>query len=199
MSQPRRKCKPSEVIGLNSPGSVSLDVSCLRVSPSGIRLLLLGSPKLPSPPSTLLSTAGLCSWVASIALYPRLAYPGTCSESDLPKPWSELYRSWSSPDSSSSGQAVGHGSQLAPLCSCLCNSSVLDGCCKVLQHSSKEHQQQNLMLLWSYTSGRRGIVLLVLRFLEDWSSMMNDILKQNLPLQATWSTRPPQKLGYPHL
>jgi len=153
MSQPHRACKPSEVIGLKSPGSVSLDVSCSRVSLPGICLLWLGSPKLRSPPSTLLSTAGLCSWVAWIALCPRAVLPDTCSERDLPKLRSKLSRSWLSagplltPGPLARLLAVGLS---LPLCAHASATPVcLMGAAKSSSIPAKSTSSKTLMLLWS--------------------------------------------------
>lgn len=137
MSQPHRACKPSKVVGLSSASLVSLDVNCLRVSVWD----LLSAAWLSQAPISSQHPVQHCRALQLCGIDGTLpsAHPGTSSESVLPKLWSKLSRSWSSPDSSSSGQAVGHGSQIAPLCPCLCNSCVLDGWCKVLQHPSKEH------------------------------------------------------------
>lgn len=163
-------------MGMNSPGSVSLDVNCLKVSLSRICLLLLGSPKPPSPPHTLLSTAGLCSGVASAALCPHSAHAGICSESDLPKPWSELSRSW-----------LGTGPLLTPLplarllamvlslpfCA---HASATPVCLMDAQSPSASQERAPAAKSWccfgADTSGKRRMVLLVLSFFDDRSSTL---------------------------
>lgn len=142
MSQPHRAHKPSKVIGLSCADLVSLDVNCSRVSVWD----LLSAAWPSQAPITSQHPVQHCRALQLRGIDGPLpsACTGTSSESVLPKPWSELIRNWSSPDSFSFGQAVGRAPQLAPLCPCLCNSCVLDGWCKVLQHPSKEHQQQNI-------------------------------------------------------